>query len=408
MHVLLLTSIFPPDIGANAKRMMHLAENLCERGHQVTVVTGFPHYPTGIISPEYRKRLWVREMQNGYVVARTYIYASPERTFMRRVANFGSFTASSVLAMIVLRQVDIIITICPPLLSGLSAALVSRIKQVPFVFDIQDLYPESAIICGYLRNPLLIRFSHLLANFIYKRSAGLVVISEGFQRELEQKGIPMEKIHIVPNWVDLDLFKPGSGSAIRHKYGLQGKLVVAFLGTLGPAQAPLSIVKAADLLRDEDDIQFMFVGHGIEKESMVAYVDEYKLSNVLFVPPQPHNEVPGFVDAADVCLVHLKQSWLYDRVTIPSKTYEYMALGKPIIMAAGGEAARFISEADCGIAIQPEDPEILAQAILQLRDAPQQRQRYGQRGRSLVERSFSRKAVLDEYITLIESLGNSH
>ena len=402
MRAIIVSTIFHPDIAANAKRMRCLAEALHERGHEVAVLTSFPHYPHGIVPQEYRGKTVAEEVLDGIRVIRTYTYASPNKTFRNRLLNFLSIMLSAPLGVPRLEsRWDVVVAISPSLPSAIMAYAIAKLKGAALVYDLEDIYPETAIVLNMLRNPVMIATSKALEKLVYHCATKIAVISKGFKANLRNKGVPDHKIEIVSNWTDPELFNSRDGKMTRERYGWTNKFVVMFVGTIGLAQGAEHIVEAARLLSHVPDIQFVFLGAGVEKPRLEALVNEYGLRNVIFLPPRSHEEVPDFLSAADACLVHLRRNSLF-AITIPSKTYEYMGMGRPIIMGVEGEAAELVQEAQCGIPVGPENPEAIAQGIVKLYTDPELCSRLGQNGRSFALANYTKDKVLERYLDVLE------
>jgi glycosyltransferase involved in cell wall biosynthesis len=356
------------------------------------VLTGFPNYPTGIIPDDYRGKLLLRETHKNVEVIRTYIYASPPKNLLRRLLGALSFTISSSITGRLLkpRKYDAVLTISPLLPEGIAAYLTSKFHKAPLVLSIQDLYPETTVALNVFSNNTMTNLANRLVQFLYEKAAGIAVISSGFKQNLVQRGIPFENIDIIPNWVDIDFFSPeNTNHDIKKQYGLGNKFIVLFLGTIGLAQGCDVIIDSAHILKAYNDIGFVFVGEGADKPRLQSRCTELGLTNVHFIPAQPRENVPAFLHAADICLVCLKDRQLF-HITIPCKTYEYMASGRPVIMAVAGEAAEIVQSAQCGICVEPENPEQLAEAVIELYKNPDNRLLYGENGRRYAQQNFSR------------------
>jgi len=404
LKVLIITSLFLPDVAANAKRMNDLASELVSGGHQVTVLSAVPHYPHGRIQPEWRRRPFRVTRENGMKVVRVWVYASPGRKIWQKALNYLSFLGSSLpAAAIVGLDFDVILTISPPLLSGLSAFYYSRLSRKPFIFDVQDLYPETAVQLGVLKGRRIIAFFETLEKFIYRKSAHVTVISDGFRRSLLGKGVPEDKVTVMPNWADIKTFSPSVTPVDKDEIGLGERFIVMFLGTIGRAQGCEVIIEAAARLREREDIGFCLLGDGVARQQLEDKVLRLKLENVSFLDPVPHQEVPRYLSAADACLVHLVANELY-KITLPSKMYEYMAMGKPILMGVEGEAARLIEESGAGLNFKPQDSQHLADAVTRLAADPQLCAESGDRGRKYCVEHYSRVGVLDKYEQLLKDV----
>jgi len=402
LNVLIITASFVPDISPNARILSEISEDLVNRGHQVTVATPFPYHPTWVVPEQYRWKLHQVEQLNEIRLIRTYVYASPDKTFTTRMLNNVSIMVSTFFGALGAKKHDVALVISPPLLMGITAYAVRMLKRTPLVLSIQDLYPETAIELGMLKNEYLISLSEKLEKFLYQKSGKVAVISEGFKRNLMNKGVESDKIGVIPNWVDLEFIIPAPReNHIRTEYEIGNKFMVLFAGTMGLAQGLESIVEAARLLRDIDDILFVFVGHGAAKEGLMSMCREYALENVKFIPIQPRERIPSFLAAADVCLATLKRKPLFN-ITIPCKIYEIMSAGRPIVLGVDGDAKRLVEKANCGICVEPENPQEMADAIIKLYENSDLRTEYGRNGRDYVVKNHSRWKLTGAYEELLK------
>lgn len=400
-RVLIITSLFYPEIGANSTRMTSLARRMKSDGHSVTVVTAVPYYTKSLIQ-EYRRKLIVREVIDGIDIIRTYTFLSNKNNLLFRMLTFISVMISSAIYCIFTpKRYDLIISTSPPFFSLLAALFVSFVRKVELVIDIQDLYPDTAIGLGKLHNPLLISLWRILEVLLYRSATAIVVISDGFKEKIISKGIEARKIFVIESWVDINRFNPDKVLSKKEALGLKDNFVVLFLGNLGYAQKPNYIIETAKLLQDHQEIIFLFVGDGVEKSGLMEKCARFHLDNVIFIPPQPHDLVPSYIKTADVCLVHLAKIKLYE-ITIPSKTYEYMAMEKPIIMAVHGEASSLIRRHDCGLTLEPEDPKLLEAAILTLANQPQKVKEFGRKARK-ASVSYSESELTAKYQEIIQN-----
>ena len=402
MKVLLITSLYVPDVAANAKRMHQFARFLTSRGHQVTILAGVPHYPLGRIHPDWRRRpFWITH-ENGMKVVRVWVYAAPGRKIWRKALNYISFFIMSVpAALFVGIKHDAIVAISPPLPSGLSAFFYSLLSRSPFVFDVQDLYPETAIQLGVLKGKRGIAFFEALERFIYRKSAQITVISDGFRNSVMRKGISGSKVTVMPNWADTSTFSPEVTPVDKQDLGLGERFTVMFLGTIGRAQGCEIIVEAATLLRNRGDIGFCLLGDGVARAALEMEAVKRELDKISFLDPVPHDDVPRYLVAADACLVHLVANDLY-KVTLPSKIYEYLAIGKPILMGVEGEAAQLIKTSGSGLVFKPQSAEKLAEAVLTLAGSPSLCARLGHEGRSTASSIFSE--MVDNFEQLLRGV----
>lgn len=403
---MLLTLYFAPDVAANAVIMTELAEELTALGHQITVVTAFPHYAGNIVDHRYRGRLIQQDMQRGIRVIRTYLYTSPHKQrFLVRFLNYVSFNVLSTLACLFAGPQDVILAPSPPLTIGLSAHIISRVRRIPYVYNVQDIYPDVVIKLGILKNPWIIALSRWMERFVYAGARHIAVLSEGFRANLLPKGVPSEKITIIPNFVDVDFIRPlPRDNGFRHRFGLEGRFVLLYAGNLGHSQSLEHVLECAALLQGQDHFAFVIVGNGSRKPYLEAQAQQMGLDNVRFIPFQPWEDVPEIYAAADISLITLRKGIALD--SVPSKAYTIMASGRPILAAVdpGSDAWNLVQQAQCGLCVEPENPQALAKAIRDLYADPTLRERLGRNGRDHVVQHYTRQAVAKQYHELLTSI----
>jgi len=410
LRILVISQYFPPEIGAAATRVGELAEALRRRGHDMTVVTEFPNYPHGIIAERYRGRLFRRESFHGIDVIRSFVYASERGTFFQRILFYLSFMLSSIFGALRAERYDIILATSPPLFVGISGYLLSILKGGIFVFEVRDIWPESAIMLDQLRNRFSIWMAEKLEMFLYRRAEHIIVVTRGFIRDLMAKGVPRRKISLVSNGVNMDFFRPEPRSArVLKALHLENKFIVSYVGNLGLAQGFKAIFKCAEMLRGEERIAFVIVGDGVSKKKNMALARRMGLENVLFVDAQPKSKILTYLSLADVSLVPMRKTQLH-LITVPAKLYENMACGKPIILSVDGEARQILEQARAGIFVEPENSEQMARAILKLYRNPALLSEYGRNGREYVVEHFSREQQADllESVLLSIAPGENH
>ncbi len=404
-HILVVTGAYAPDPTGIAAINRELCEYLVSCGHQVSVVTGLPHYPEWKVPAEYRGRLWVQERLGGVTVHRGYIYVPGKKTTLRRIAYDTSIGISTALRGLAIHNVDLVLAVSPPLQAGLAGSLLARLHRVPFLVEIQDLLPDLAIALGMLRNPWAIRVARRLESYLYRRADALLVIGEGFRANLLAKGVPASKIFLTPNWVDTRAIHPCiSSKRFRKAHGLgDSDCLVLHTGNMGAKQKLENVIEAAALLRDEPHIRFCLVGDGAEKDRLERFAAAKGLTNLLFLPLQPKETLPEMLSAADVFL--LNQSAQIADMVIPSKLLTYMAAGRAVVaaVASASAAAQCIRESGGGLIVSPEDPAALAQAIRRLQADRQLAARLGIKGRACAERQFDRERLLAGFEGLLAS-----
>jgi glycosyltransferase involved in cell wall biosynthesis len=386
LDTLFITQWFDPEPGA--LRGLPLARWLTRRGHRVQVLTGFPNYPGGKVYDGYRIRVRQREVMDGVPVVRVPLYPSHDKTISGRLANYGSFALSATtIGLPHVRRVDVGFVYHPPPTVALPAVVLRALRRVPFVYHIADMWPESVVESGALGQGRLRAavgtLLHGWCNFVYRQASAITVLSEGFKRLLVDRGVPADKIHVIYNWADDDVFVPGPrDEALARELGLAGRFNVVYAGNLGVFQALDTVLRAAVLVRHVPDIQFVFVGTGQEEAALKRLAKEIGADNVRFVGRRQFWEMPKINDLADALLVHLRDLPFF-ATTIPSKTQVSLASGRPVIMAVRGDAAEVIDAAGAGLTCAPENPRLLADAILALhRTPPDVREQMGARGRA--------------------------
>ncbi len=407
-------------MGAPAARASELARHWAAVGHEVTVLTGFPNHPTGVVPAEWRsrfRRLIFREQVDGVNVVRSWLLPFPNRRVYERIANYTSFCLSAALCGLSLSQPDVMIATSPQLLVGLSGWWLARMKQVPFVFEVRDLWPESLAALG-IGNAvsLLHRSVAKLAAFLYQHCDHVVVVTPAFEDHLVKHwNVPQEKISVVENGVETDLFtaacdpqndlsSPATSVALRKQLGLDAKFVASYIGTMGMAHGLETVIDAASQLRRSNpEIAFLLVGEGAEKERITNLARECDLTNVHFVDQQPRERIPDFIRASDACLVLLKNTEVFKTV-IPTKMLEFMSCARPVILGVDGQARQILEEAGGGVAIPPENASALARTICDLAANPEAARELGQRGREYIVRRYSRRQMAERYIAVLEYL----
>jgi colanic acid biosynthesis glycosyl transferase WcaI len=402
IHVLVVTSAYAPERTGTAPLNTELCEYLASRGHQVSVLTGFPHYPEWKVPPAYRGKLWQQETRNGVTIFRSYAYIPSRRTTLRRILYDTSIGLTAALRGLPIGQVDLVLAVSPPLQAGLAGCFLASLKRVPMLLDLHDLVPDLAIAVGMLRNRWAVKLAQLLENYIYRRADGILVISEEFAANLAGKNVPRSKISFLPLWVDSQLISPQDRNGpFRKAHNIdEAQTVVLYTGNMGAKQNLENVLEAAARLKLHRDVSFLFVGDGSEKKRLQEYAQERALSNVRFlplVPPEPKQLLPEMLAAADVLV--LNQSAQVVDMVIPSKLFTYMAAGRPIVASVShsSQAASCIRRAGSGIAVDAEDPAALAGAIWQLKEDRQLAESFGRRGRLFVEEHCARDRILGKY-----------
>jgi glycosyltransferase involved in cell wall biosynthesis len=400
MKITFLCQYFPPEMGAPSARTFEHARHWTSLGHDVTVITGFPNHPTGIIRPEFQGYFVKRENVEGIELLRTWVYCAANKGFLKRVLNFFSFFFSSlILGSLHTGKPDVVVGTSPQFFCAVSAYLLSLVKGAPFVFEVRDIWPQSAVELGALKNPMLVRVLELIEFHLYLRATLIVAVADSIGRYLTSKGIPREKIRIIPNGIDERYLASAEATPdqVREESGLKDKFIVSYIGTHGMAHALEVVLRAAQMLEAENGVQFLFVGEGAEKDRLKTQAAGLKLQNVTFIDEQPRSRLLAFYRASDVSIVPLKRLPVF-KTALPSKLFELMGAGCPIICSVEGEAAELVSRAEAGICIEPENPEILIETINRLRSEPALRGQLSDNGKNFVKAHYLRSALAEKYL----------
>lgn len=401
MRIIILCQYFHPEIGAPSARLHCLGKDLIALGHEVVIATAFPNHPTGIIPAEFRGKLMSREIISGMTVLRSWVYATPNEGILRKTLSHLSFmTSSLILSGPRLGRADAIIVSSPAFFSVISAWLLSVMKGIPLIFEVRDLWPAIFVELGVLKNPILIRLLEALEMFLYRRSAAIVTVTDSFRDVLLRRGLPEDKVVTITNGVNLDDFSPGDATDLREFLGMKDKFLVLYIGAHGISHSLEAILRAAQALKPESDIQFLLVGEGARKSSLENLAKAEEIENVLFLPGQPRSEVLRFYRAADVCLVPLRNIPLFDTF-IPSKIFEILGTGRPIVASVRGEAGRILSESGAAVVVEPEDYQGIARAIAELKSDPARRARMAKSGRDYVSGRYERRLLAQRYSDLL-------
>lgn len=360
MRILLLTQWFQPE---PTFKGLAFAKALQARGHEVEVLTGFPNYPGGKIYDGYRVRAFQRETMDGIHVIRGALYPSHDQSAVKRIFNYCSFAVSTTLLAFTLKRPDVVYVYTPPMTAAAGAVALRLLRRVPFVVDVQDLWPDTLAATGMVRHAWMMKAVGAWTKFAFQRASRIVVLSPGFKRTLEERGLA-PPITVIPNWAPSEIVDQARSILIpspRHGFN------ILFAGNIGHAQALDVVIEAAKRLRNQaPDVRFSLIGGGVDRDRLRSAAEEAGLSNVLFLKSRhPKDMGPVFADA-DALLVHLRDDPLF-AITIPSKTQAYLVVGKPILMGVRGDAAAVIEDARAGITFAPQDVDSLVDAVLRLR-----------------------------------------
>ena len=405
MHILFLTHYFPPEVNAPASRTFEHAREWVRMGHKVTVVTCAPNHPSGKVYDGFRNRLWQRDRMDGVDVLRLWTYVAPNQGFFRRNLNYLSYLLAACIATPFLPRADVVISTSPQFFCGLAGYVVSRLKRKPWVLEIRDLWPESIVAVGAMEPGLAIRSLEAVERFAYRKAAHVVSVTDSFVDHIAANGAERGKITVLKNGVDLARFVPptdGSGT-LRSELELEGRFVAAYLGTIGMAHKLETVLEAAAILKEDSSIAFLIAGDGAGSEALRKLHGQRALDNVIILGQQPKEQMPALWATCDASLVLLRNLPTFTKV-LPSKLFESMAMGLPVILGVEGESRALVEQAGCGIPIVPEDAEGLARAVRTLAQDRKLASTMGEQGRRYVAAHHDRARVAHRFAALLEDM----
>jgi glycosyltransferase involved in cell wall biosynthesis len=405
MRILFLTQYYPPETGAAQNRLRDLAFRMARSNHEVTVLTAVPNYPQGAIFDGYKGRLLLRREESGVRVVRTWLYTTKQNSFLLRILNYVSFSVLSFFfGLLVVGSVDAVVVESPPLFLGLSGYFLAKCKRARFVLNISDLWPESAVVLGMLKSPNLARLATRVEEALYRRACLITGQTEGIIESIRRRcpNTPTELLTngVAPEFLALVDSARKKREILRAQFGFGQKLVVAYTGVHGLAQGLETILSAAEILSRCEEILFVFFGDGPVKCYLEALSIAKELPNVRFLPPQEASTMPGILSAIDISIVPLRRHDLF-KGALPSKLFEAIGAGVPVLCSIQGEAQALVERSGGGIAVEPENPAELAEAILRLHRDPSIRQCLGAQGRHYIATHYSRKRIAEKFDHLL-------
>lgn len=404
MNIVILSRYFPPEINSPANLLFELAKGLLGNGDKVTVVTGFPWHNIDELPEIYKGKIFLKHDMEGVEIIRVAFPVFGPKAMKLAIGHLTAPLAAIIGGLFV-KKPDIVYVYSPPLFMGLAAWILRLFKRVPFVFGVQDLHPQCYIDQGVLKNKLMIALLRAIEKFCYKKADLITVHSQGNKDYIISRGIKEEKIVIFHNWIDTDAMVPlPRNNDFSRRHDLDSKFVVGYAGTIGMSQGMLSIIDAANILKDEKGIEFFIVGDGIEKDALQKKAQYLGLNNVRFLEMQPKSLYPLVVASSDIGLVTLNAK--VKTPVVPSKILSMMAAGRAIIasMPLEGDAPRIIEEAKCGICIGPEDPAFLAEKILFLYRNRDLCKEYGENGRKYIVNNYALNTISKKMKLLLSGI----
>ncbi|HZW12870.1 MAG TPA: glycosyltransferase family 4 protein [Noviherbaspirillum sp.] len=405
VRILLLTQWFDPE---PTFKGMVFARELVRQGFEVEVLTGFPNYPGGRLYAGYKIKLLQREIIDGVKVTRVPLYPSHDQSAIKRILNYASFAAASlVYGVLLARRADVIYAYHPPLTVGVTASLLRLLRRTPFVYDIQDMWPDTLRATGMINNGRVLNAVAAICRWVYRRADHITVLSPGFKRLLMQRGVPEAKIDVIYNWADEASLASPQGQ-LSASFPGPDRFRILFAGNMGKAQSLDTVLDAATLLQARASrVCFVMLGGGVEVSRLKQRASQLELRNILFLPPVPMSEVGTMLNAADALLVHLRKDPLFE-ITIPSKTQAYMAAGKPLLMAVDGDAADLVMQSGGGVVAQSDSCDALVEAAEALAVlAPEELHDMGQRARRYYEDHLALCVGVGRFATIFSRLAKS-
>ena len=406
MHILFLTDNFPPESNAPASRTFEHCREWVRAGHQVTVITCAPNFPKGKVFDGYRNKLWQHEEMSGSRVIRVWSYITANDGFIKRILDYQSFMLSATLAAPFVRGVDVVVGTSPQFFTACAAYLVSRMKRIPFVFELRDMWPESIKAVGAMKDSAVIRILERIEMFLYRKAARIVTVTHAFKGTLIRRGIDGTKVEVVTNGVDLSHFAPqAKDTALVQKFGLQGMFVAGYIGTHGMAHALETLLEAAQTLQQTpgaENVRLLFLGDGARKQDLEALARAMGLGNVMFLESVPKDQVVRYWSLLDVSVIHLRKTDLFTTV-IPSKLFECMGMGLPVLHGVAGESADIVRREQVGEVFESENAQQLVEGLLRMRDQSDTFASYQRNGVAAAKR-YDRKNLAQTMLQVLINL----
>lgn len=406
MRILFFSHYFPPEGNAPATRTYENCKRWVEQGHEVTVITCAPNSPKGVVYDGYKNALHQHESIDGIEVYRVWTYLAANKGTIKRIANYLSYMSSAVLASLPLKRPDVIIATSPQFFCGWAGVLANTWRQVPFVLEIRDIWPDSITAVGAMQDSLMLQPIYVLEKWMYQAADHIVTVGEGYRQELLKKGVPAAKMSVITNGVNPDQYMPRPpNEALKRELGIEQPFVCSYVGTIGMACGLQVALRCGKLLKERgrEDIAIVLVGDGAIKEELETQAKAEGLKNVIFTGRLDKSLMPDVLSFSDVSLVHLRKTDLFKTV-LPSKIFEAASMERPIILGVQGDSADILRRAEAGICIEPENAQELADALIELADHPNKRKELGQNGRQHVKDYFDRRVLAQTYLELLHHI----
>ena len=402
MHILIIHQAFASIKEGGGTRHYEFARYLAAKGHTITIITSPISYLTGAAKNKPSLKKQIESPEPGINIIRSYAYPALHKSFVHRVINFISFMLSSFFAGLSVQHVDLVWGTSPPIFQSGSAWLIAKFKRIPFLFEVRDLWPAFAMEMGVLKNPFLIIPSLWFEKFMYRQADRVMVNSPGYIEHVKSRGA--KQVELIANGGEPAMFDPNAdGSQFRMQHQLQDKFIVLYAGAHGLANDLGVVVQAANLLKHEKHIHFVFIGDGKEKQHLVDQAGQLGLENVTFLPTCPKEEISQVIAAADICTAILQPIPLF-QTTFPNKVFDYMVAGKPVLLAIDGVIRKVVEESGGGVFVPPGHPDVMAKTILEISCAPDKLIKMGKSGREYVKTHYNRKDLAEQLELVLKDM----
>ena len=400
MKILFLSHYFPPEGNAPATRTFEHTRRWANAGHDIKVITCVPNVPHGQVYPHFKNSIYSRSVLEGVHVLRVWTYLAANKGKGRRSLNYVSYLFSSVVAGLFSSKPDLMIATSPQFFCGCAGAILAKLKKIPFILEIRDIWPDSIIAVNAISNQRVLKWMFMLEEWLYRSATHIVTVGKGYKKVLVEKGVPPEKISVITNGADLKRFFPSKVAKKRDS-----RFICSFIGTLGMAAGLEVVIRAAEYLDsiNEPDIVFHLVGDGADYENLLKKVSDLNIRRIQFTGLVKKESISDYLRETDVCLIHLIKSDLFQTV-IPSKLFEAMASEVPVVIGVQGEAAAIVEAAQCGLSFTPENHLELCDLLIQLKNDPILRASMGEQGRVYLESHFCREQLADQYLELLHKV----
>lgn len=403
MKIVIISHFFYPEIGAPSARLYEMSKVWADLGHEIHIVTCFPNHPTGVVPDKYKGKLYSFEVLNGLYIHRNYVYATPNKGFIKKTIGHISFMISSVVfSLSKIQEPDIILTSSPTFFSMFSGYIYSLLKKADFVLEIRDLWPAAMIDLGVMKKNIITDILEMLELYMYKKCKKLVMVTHSFKENVVRRGIPEDKVYVITNGVNEQIFYPRpKNNALIDKFGIYGKFIISYIGAHGLSQNLKTILYVAKELSFLNDIVFVFVGEGAEKDDLKIIAKKENIGNIMFLDSYPKEMMPDIYCISDISLIPLKNVEIF-QTFIPSKIFELLACGIPIVASVNGESANLLKQSKASIVVEPDNVKQISLAIRHLYNNRVELVNMAKNGPYFVRKNYSRFKLANDYLQILD------